>query len=125
MRRNIVADQSGMATVEGAFVIAAIVAVLIVSVGAVSATIAQIRCTDAAREVARLTAAGDTSAVSVGRQVAGGSAAVEVSESAELVEATVSTAVRLLPGLHVSARAVAVPEPDGLDQVQFAPGVSP
>ncbi|HQV21267.1 MAG TPA: TadE family type IV pilus minor pilin, partial [Gordonia sp. (in: high G+C Gram-positive bacteria)] len=55
MRRDIVTDESGMATVEGAFVIATIVAVLIASVGAVSATIAQIRCTDAAREVARLT----------------------------------------------------------------------
>ncbi|HMS76945.1 TadE family type IV pilus minor pilin [Gordonia sp. (in: high G+C Gram-positive bacteria)] len=125
MRRDIVTDESGMATVEGAFVIATIVAVLIASVGAVSATIAQIRCTDAAREVARLTAAGDPSAVSVGRQVAGAAAAVDVSESAELIEATVSTAVRLLPGLRVSARAVAVPEPDGLGQVRFASGVSP
>ena len=70
----------------------------------------------------RLTAAGDPSAVSVGRQVAGAAAAVDVSESAELIEATVSTAVRLLPGLRVSARAVAVPEPDGLGQVRFASG---
>ena len=123
MRTDLVTDESGMATVEGAFVIAAIVTVLIVSVGAVTATIAQIRCTDAAREVARLTASGDTSAVSVGRQVAGGSASVEVSEGTDLIEATVSMGVRLLPGLRVSARAVAVPEPDGLGQVQFAPGV--
>ncbi|GAB07932.1 pilus assembly protein TadE [Gordonia amarae] len=123
MRTDLVTDESGMATVEGAFVIAAIVTVLIVSVGAVTATIAQIRCTDAAREVARLTASGDTSAVSVGKQVAGGSASVEVSEGTDLIEATVSMGVRLLPGLRVSARAVAVPEPDGLGQVQFAPGV--
>ena len=123
MRTDLVTDESGMATVEGAFVIAAIVTVLIVSVGAVTATIAQIRCTDAAREVARLTASGDTSAVSVGKKVAGGSASVEVSEGTDLIEATVSMGVRLLPGLRVSARAVAVPEPDGLGQVQFAPGV--
>ena len=123
--RRLLSDDTGMVTVEGAYAIAAIVAVLILSVGAITAFVTQIRCTDAAREVARLTAAGDASAREVGAQVAGSDATVVVAETGERITVDVSRSVRLLPMIRVSARAVAAPEPDGTDLVDVAPGVQP
>lgn len=111
-----------MVTVEGAYAIAAIVLTLLLSIGAITAVIAQIRCTDAAREVARLAAMGDADAVAVGVAVAGESATVSIDRGAQRISATVATRVRLLPGVRVSATAIAVPEPEGAGLVEFAPG---
>jgi len=47
-------DESGMVTIEGAYAISAVVIVVILAVGVITAVTTQIRCTDAAREVARL-----------------------------------------------------------------------
>ncbi|GAC52068.1 MULTISPECIES: TadE family type IV pilus minor pilin [Gordonia] len=118
-------DESGMATVEAAYAIAALVVAVLLAVGAIGGVTAQIRCTDAAREAARLTAAGDDSAGQVAKRMAGEGAVVAVSVQGERVVARVRTSVALLPGLVVSAQAVAAKEPRGEDQVVFAPGVEP
>ena len=123
--RGLAAAQGGMVTVEAAYAIAAIVVVLIVGVGATEAVIAEIRCTDAAREVARLQAAGDDRARAAGVGIVGSDATITITESAERIVVEVSDRVSLLPGISMSARAVAVPEPDGAGQVEFAPGVTP
>ncbi|MFT4125755.1 MAG: TadE family type IV pilus minor pilin [Gordonia sp. (in: high G+C Gram-positive bacteria)] len=114
-----------MATIEAAYAIAAIVVVLLLGIGAVGAVIAEIRCTDAAREVARLVAAGDSAARSRGQDLVGGDASISISEQGDRIVVEVSDRVLSFPGMTMSARAVAVPEPDGSDQVEFAPGVQP
>ncbi|SDU68224.1 TadE family type IV pilus minor pilin [Gordonia westfalica] len=118
-------DESGMVTVEAAYAVAAIVVAVLLAVGAIGGVTAQIRCTDAAREAARLTAADDDSAREVAKRMAGDRAVVSVSVQGERVVAQVRTSVTLLPGLTLSAQAVAAKEPRGEDQVVFAPGVEP
>lgn len=118
-------DESGMVSVEAAYAIAAIVVAALLAIGAISGVTAQIRCTDAAREAARLTAAGDDSAREIAKGLAGDEAVVDISEEGERVIVHVRTSVALMPGLTLSARAVAVREPRGEDQVVFAPGVEP
>ena len=123
--RRIASDERGMVTVEAAYAIAAIVVTVLIAVGGVSAMIAQIRCTDAAREVARLTAAGDGGARDAGQRMVGDDVTIAIAEEHERVSVVVSSHVLFLPGLTVSATAVAVKEPRGEDQVDFAPGVTP
>ena len=125
MSRNLLSDDEGMVTVEAAYAIASIVFTVILAVGAVSGMVTQIRCTDAAREGARLTAADDAGAREAGARIAGDDADISVDEGGRRVTVVVSSRALFLPGLTVSARAVAVPEPDGSDQVEFAPGVEP
>ncbi|MGO3326298.1 TadE family type IV pilus minor pilin [Gordonia sp. (in: high G+C Gram-positive bacteria)] len=106
-------DERGMVTVEAAFALAAIAVFLVTGVGAVTGVVTQIRCTDAAREVARLAAVGDESAPDVGRSVAPGGARISVSSAGETVTVTVSADLPMLPMTTVSARAVAAVEPSG------------
>lgn len=124
--RRLLADESGMVTVEAAYAIAAIVVMVLIAVGAVAAVTTQIRCTDAAREVARLSAAGDASGREVAQRLVGDVARVSISDADDrVVVVEVRSGVAMLPGLTVSARAVAAKEPTGADQVVFAPGVGP
>ncbi|MDT0222603.1 TadE family type IV pilus minor pilin [Gordonia sp. AC31] len=124
--RRLLADESGMVTVEAAYAIAAIVVMVLIAVGAVAAVTTQIRCTDAAREVARLSAAGDASGREVAQRLVGDVAHVSISDADDrVVVVEVRSGVAMLPGLTVSARAVAAKEPTGADQVVFAPGVGP
>ncbi|RPA57504.1 pilus assembly protein TadE [Gordonia oryzae] len=123
--RRLVDDDAGMVTVEAAYAIVAIVAVLLLGIGAIGAVIAEIRCTDAAREVARLTAAGDAGARAAGARLVGADAIITVSEQGGKVVVSVTDRVLSLPGLTMSARAVAGKEPDGSDHVDIAPGVTP
>ncbi|UPW09801.1 pilus assembly protein TadE [Gordonia terrae] len=123
--RRLAVDESGMVTVEAAYAIAAIVVTVLIAVGAIAAVTTQIRCTDAAREVARLSAAGDSSAREAARRLVGDAARVSISASDENVVVEVRSEVAMLPGLTMSARAVAAKEPTGADQVVFAPGVGP
>nr|WP_197505653.1 TadE family type IV pilus minor pilin [Gordonia sp. LAM0048] len=123
--RRLAADESGMVTVEAAYAIAAIVVTVLIAVGAIAAVTTQIRCTDAAREVARLSAAGDSSAREAARRLVGDAARVSISASDENIVVEVRSEVAMLPGLTMSARAVAAKEPTGADQVVFAPGVGP
>ncbi|WP_299573012.1 TadE family type IV pilus minor pilin [uncultured Williamsia sp.] len=108
-----VRDDRGMVTVEAAFAIAAIVAVVMLGVGVVSAAATHVRCVDAAREVARLAAADDPRALDVGRSVAPGGAGVGVTVDDDRATARVTARSSLLPGVDLGATAVAAREPGG------------
>ena len=96
---------------EAAFGIAALVVVLVLCVGGLGAMSKQVRCVDAAREAARLAARGDErAAVAVARTVAPDGASVQLDREGATIVARVS-APAALPGLTVSARAVAAVEP--------------
>ncbi|WP_433567547.1 TadE family type IV pilus minor pilin [Nocardia sp. CA-151230] len=100
-----------MATVEAAIALAALVAVLVLGVGALLAVSAQVRCVDAAREAARLAARGDTDVgVSTARRVAPPGARVVVRTDGDLVVAEVSARATLVP-VTLHAAAVAAREP--------------
>ncbi|WAC58059.1 pilus assembly protein TadE [Gordonia sp. SL306] len=101
-----------MVTVEGAYVIAAIVATVVLGITAVVGATVQIRCTDAAREAARLAAAGDAAAQEVAAGVVGRSAQIMITGTDSRVEVVVRSSIPLLPMVTVSARAVAAKEPD-------------
>lgn len=92
--------------------IAALVVVLACALGGVAAISGQVRCLDAAREAARLAARGDTTAAdAAARRVAPPGAAVEIRRAGDFVEARVSTRSALLPGIVISAGALAAAEP--------------
>ncbi|MVU79496.1 pilus assembly protein TadE [Nocardia sp. ET3-3] len=100
-----------MATVEAAIALAALVAVLVLGLGALLAVSAQVRCVDAAREAARLAARGDrAAAVPAARRVAPPGARVELRSEGDLIVAEVSARAQLLP-LTLHAAAVAAREP--------------
>ncbi|MEC3913810.1 TadE family type IV pilus minor pilin [Nocardia sp. CDC160] len=100
-----------MATVEAAIALAALVAVLLLGIGALLTVSAQVRCVDAAREAARLAARGDSAAaVSTARRVAPPGARIELSADGDLVVAEVSARATVLP-LILRATAVAAREP--------------
>ncbi|MFT3660343.1 MAG: TadE family type IV pilus minor pilin [Gordonia sp. (in: high G+C Gram-positive bacteria)] len=101
-----------MATVEAAYALAALAAFVVLCVGVIGGITAHLRCTDAAREVARLAAAGDTSAAAVGARVAPHGARIEVHQEGDHVVARVVARLPLVPLLDVSARSVAAKEPD-------------
>lgn len=111
MRR--VRGDAGMVTVETAIALTALVAVLGMALAGVAAVTDQLRCTDAAREAARLTARGEPDQ---GRAAAeriapkGASIDIQVDGDAISVEVRASPAA-LLPGLTTTGRAYAVAEP--------------
>lgn len=112
MAHGRLADDAGAGTVEAAFALAALVTVLALCVAGLSAVSAQVRCVDAAREVARLAARGDTpAATAVGRRIAPAGAEVRLRSDGALVVATVTARAALLPGLAISAEAVSAAEP--------------
>lgn len=109
---RLLSRDEGMATVEAAIALAAIVAGMVLCLGALLATSAQIRCVDAAREAARLAARGDTAAaISTARRVAPPGADIAVSEDGNLIVATVTARTPLLPPIRLRASAVAAREP--------------
>jgi hypothetical protein len=83
-------------------------------VGGITALSAQVRCIDAAREAARLSARGDerASAEAV-HAVAPAGAVLRVRVEGGFVVATVSTGAALLPGLTIAAEAVSAREATG------------
>jgi Flp pilus assembly protein TadG len=109
----------GMATAELAVVLPAIVLALLMSVGAVSAATARMRCADAASVAARLAARGEApdDVLAAARRVAPAGAVVRLSGTASTVDVTVQASVRLVPvgglvpPLHVSAGFVQEREP--------------
>ena len=103
-----------MATAESAFAILALVAVLVVCLAGLTALAAQIRCIDAAREAARLAARGDErAALHAARADVPTGAQVGLRRDGDVVVATVSTKSALLPGISISADAVAATETAG------------
>ena len=111
------ADDRGTVTVEAALALCSLVVVLALVLAAVSAVAAQLRCVDAAREAARLTARGEQDrAADLARRIAPRGAVVQVSVRGDEITARVSAdlVAGLLPGVEVRAEAAAVLEPGGV-----------
>ena len=107
----------GTVTVEAALALCSLVVVLALVLAAVSAVAAQLRCVDAAREAARLTARGEQDrAENLALRIAPRGAMVQVTVRGDEVTARVSVdpVAGLLPGIEVGAEAAAVLEPGGL-----------
>ncbi|MFL6150647.1 MAG: TadE family type IV pilus minor pilin [Pseudonocardiaceae bacterium] len=107
----------GSVTVEAALALCSLVVVLALVLAAVSAVAAQLRCIDAAREAARLTARGEQGrAEEIARRIAPRGAVVALTVRGDEVTARVSAnpAAGLLPGVDVGAEAAAVLEPGPL-----------
>ena len=105
----------GYATAEAAVAIPALMAVLALAVAVVVSVGAQLRCVDAARVGARVAARGDadTAVVQAAIAAAPHGAHVTVRRRGDQVEVVVTADVlasRLLPAIHVGARAVAEAE---------------
>lgn len=115
-------DQRGAATAELAMCLPLLLAVTVGLVWLLSVGAAQVRAVDAAREAARAVARGDDvgAAVARGRQVAPEGSRVVVTDEGGQVRAVVVGRVAgpgglfgHLPGVTVSAEAVAATEQDG------------
>ncbi|GAA4964885.1 TadE family type IV pilus minor pilin [Pseudonocardia tropica] len=106
------ADDGGAVTVEAALALGTLVAVTAAAVGAVAAVAAGVRCTDAARELARQAARGDTDrGRAVAAQLAPAGAEPELRLDGDLVVVTVRVRpVELLP-VTISGTASAAVEP--------------
>lgn len=104
----------GMVTVEAAIALCTLVTVLAMALAGVSMVLDQIRCTDAAREAARLVARGeqDRAADAVHQIVSGGTLSVVSSGDSITVTVADPAVGGLLPGVRVHADAYAVREPD-------------
>ncbi|WP_369806488.1 TadE family type IV pilus minor pilin [Mycobacterium sp. E3198] len=90
---------------------AALVVVLVLCLAGVTAVSMQVRCVDAAREVARLAARGDErSALEAARRVAPVGARVQVRRDGDFLVATVVARSKLLPSLDIAATAVSAAE---------------
>jgi len=108
-------DRGGV-TVEAAIAMAAFVLLLAMALGGTAAMADQVRCVDAAREAARLTARGEQEAAhAAAKRIAPKNAEVTITMNGEHIEVQVEAtpAGGLLPGVHLHAEAFAVREPDG------------
>jgi hypothetical protein len=121
----------GSVTVEAALALCGLALVVAMALGAVAAVTASLRCTDAARELARLAARGEAErgrAVAARLAPAGAHVTLQI-HGDEVVAEVTAPPVRLLP-VHVRGRAVAVLEPgvapaDGSAGSAAAPGPEP
>ena len=107
---------AGYATAEAAVVLPVLLIVLAMAAWVLVCVNGQLRCVDAARAAARVAARGDSpvSAGAAGRVLAPPGAQVRIHLSGTLVEVAVTAEVqpfggvlRVLPPVHVQARAVA------------------
>jgi Flp pilus assembly protein TadG len=122
--RCLLRDDRGTVTVEAALALCSLIVILALVLGAVSAVAAQLRCIDAAREAARLTARGEHDrAEELARRIAPRGAVVAVAIRGDEVTARVSAnpVAGLLPGLKVGAEGVAILEPVAGEPVIPAP----
>jgi len=106
--------ERGMVSVEAAFAVCALIAVLAMALGGISMVAAKVRCIDAAREAARLVARGEAGrATEAAQQMAPRNAQVSVQVAGDEVTVEVSSeaAGGLLPALTVRAEALAILEP--------------
>lgn len=104
----------GAVTVEAAIAVCALVAVLALCFAGITAVVDQLRCTDAAREAARLMARGEPArARAAVAEIGPGGARLEVDETANGITVRVHAepASGLLPGIELTGEAFAVPEP--------------
>jgi Flp pilus assembly protein TadG len=104
---------AGMVTVEAAIALCALVGVLSLALAGIVAVTDQLRCTDAAREAARLTARGEPDkGRAAAERIAPRGASIAIGVDEETIAVTVSAApVGLLPGVTVTGQAYAVAEP--------------
>jgi hypothetical protein len=102
----------GAVTVEAALAMCSLALFLALAIGAITAVAASVRCVDAARELARLAARGESDqGHAVAARLAPAGAALSLSQDGDLVVATVSASLlRPLP-LNVEGHAVAAVEP--------------
>jgi Flp pilus assembly protein TadG len=104
----------GAVTVETAIALASFVLLLAMALSALGAAADQVRCVDAAREAARLTARGEPErARTAAEHIAPRGAEVTITVKDEHIEVEVRAAPLggLLPGIHLRAEAFATREP--------------
>ncbi|MFD5868308.1 TadE family type IV pilus minor pilin [Corynebacterium sp. NPDC060344] len=104
--RRLLARDDGQATVETAFALSTLIAVLMVALGAIAVVATHLAVTDAAGHIARAEARGDEAAAQSARRVISG-AHVNVAARADVVEVTVT---KRLPLYNVTGRATALLE---------------
>lgn len=107
-------DDRGAVTVEAAIALFALVAVLALSFAGIVAVVDQLRCTDAAREAARLAARGEPErATEAVARIGPSGARLELTEHPDGITVLVHAepAGGLLPGVQLRGEAFAVPEP--------------
>jgi Flp pilus assembly protein TadG len=124
-RRARADPDAGMVTVEAAIALCAFVTMLAMILAGTSAVLDQIRCTDAAREAARLVARGEADlARDAVDRIAPHGATLTIDTNGDAVTAVVAAdPVRgLVPGVRVRAEAYAVREPEAGDQPRSANG---
>ncbi|MFL0580010.1 TadE family type IV pilus minor pilin [Dietzia sp. 179-F 9C3 NHS] len=109
--RAAMAGDDGSVTVEAALGIASLVVVLAVAAAGAAAALTQIQLVGAAREAARVAAMSGIDAGAAAGRAAAPSAHVGVTGGGEWVAAEVYAPARGLPGVELSARAVARVEP--------------
>lgn len=104
--RRLLADESGQATVETAFALSTLIAVLMVALGAIAVVAAHLSVTDAAGHIARAEARGDSAASARVRDSLD-DARVAVDAGPDVVEVTVTVRLAML---DVVGRATALAE---------------
>jgi hypothetical protein len=108
----------GMVTVEAAVSLCAFVTVLAMVLAGMDVVLDQLRCTDAAREAARLVARGERALAgnAVAKIAPRGSAVSVATHGYEItVDVRGPVAGGFLPGVHADAEAFAIAEPGGDD----------
>ncbi|WP_312884907.1 TadE family type IV pilus minor pilin [Nocardia barduliensis] len=99
-------------TVEAALALTAVIATVVLCLGALLAASTQVRCVDAAREAARLAARGDSAnALPTAKRIAPASSEITLRTEGARAIAVVSARTPLLPLLTLRAEAVATLEP--------------
>jgi hypothetical protein len=117
----------GAVTIEAALALCSLTVVAALAVGGIGAATASVRCTDAARELVRLTARGEPDrGRTAAERLAPAGARIELEvRGDEAIGEVTAVPLRLLP-VHVTGRAVAVLEPGTvLGRVGQATGADP
>ncbi len=96
---------------EAALAIASLVTATLLCLAGLTAVAMQVRCTDAAREAARLAARGGDPRAAAAAGLAPGGAAVELRRDGGYVIARISARSPVLPGVVIVGQAVAAAEP--------------
>jgi endonuclease YncB( thermonuclease family) len=113
-------SDAGMVTVEAAIALCSFVVVLGLALAAIAAVTDQLRCTDAAREAARLTARGEPDrAMAAAERIAPRGAGVAIHRDGDTIAVEVNAApLGLLPGLRLTGHAYAIAEPGAAETAE-------
>jgi hypothetical protein len=109
-------DERGAVTVEAAIAFSAFVVLLALALSGLAAAADHVRCIDAAREAARLTARGEQEqGRAAALRIAPRGAEVTITVNGEHIQVRVTAAPAggMLPALRLRADAFAIREPDG------------